>query len=147
MLPNEAFIPWRSPRLRIVGNDTVLPGVISAEVFANNHYAADRFSVAIALDGTASISAASWAEEPDVLLDIQFSLDAGASFTSLLTGRIDSVVIDPVVGEIRINGRDLTGSMIEARTQETFTNRTSSEVATILAGRHNLIVSVVGPAH
>ena len=138
MLPSEALIPWRSPRLRIVGNDVALSGVISAEIFANNHYAADRFAVAIALDGTASISATSWAEEPDVLLDIQFSLDAGASFTSLLTGRVDSVVIDPVIGEIRLIGRDLTGSLIETRTQETFTNRTSSEVATILAGRHNL---------
>ena len=139
MLPNEALIPWRSPRLRIIGNDTALSGVISAEIFANNHYAADRFSIVLALEGTASVSTASWAAEPDILLNIQFSLDAGASFTSLLTGRVDSVAIDPVVGEIRLSGRDLTGTMIETRTQETFTNRTSSEVATILASRHNLI--------
>ena len=116
----------------------MLSGVVSAEVFANNHYAADRFSVAISLDGASWASATQWASEADILLDIQFSLDAGASFTSLIIGRVDSVSIDPIVGEVRLNGRDLTGAMIEARTQETFTNRTSSEVATILASRHNL---------
>ncbi len=138
MLPNEAPIPWRSPRLRIIANGTALPGVISAEVFANNHYAADRFSAAIALGGAPWTSAASWAAEPDILLDIQFSLDAGATFKSLIIGTVDTVTIDPVIGEVRVDGRDLTGSLIESRTQETFTNRTASEVATILAGRHNL---------
>jgi len=138
LLPNEALVPWRSPRLRIIANGTALRDVISAEVFANNHYAADRFSAAIALSGSPWASAASWADEPDVLLDIQFSLDAGASFKSLIIGTVDSVSIDPVIGEIRFDGRDLTGALIETRTQETFTNRTASEVATILANRHNL---------
>jgi len=138
LLPNDALIPWRSPRLRIIANGTVLPGVISAEVFANNHYAADRFSAAISLGASPWTGAASWAAEPDILLDIQFSLDAGATFKSLIIGTVDTVALDPVIGEVRVDGRDLTGSLIETRTQETFTNRTASEVATILAIRHNL---------
>lgn len=138
MLPNEAFIPWRSPRLRVLANGVPLPGVINAEVFANNHYAADRFSAAIALGADPWAGAASWAADPDILLDIQFSLDAGVSFRSLITGAVDSVSIDPILGQVRLDGRDLTASLIETRTQETFTNRTASEVAIILAGRHNL---------
>jgi phage protein D len=39
---------------------------------------------------------------------------------------------------LRIEGRDLTAALIENRTQETFANRTSSEIATIFAQRHNL---------
>lgn len=138
MLPNEALIPWRAPRLRILANGLALSGVINAEVFANNHYAADRFSAAIALGADPWASAASWAAEPDILLDIQFSLDAGASFKSLVIGAVDSISIDPITAELRLDGRDLTAPLIETRTQETFANRTASEVATILANRHNL---------
>ncbi len=138
LLPNNALIPWRSPRMRILANGAPLPDVISAEVFANNHYAADRFSVAIALGPSPWATAASWAAEPDVLLDIQFSLDAGASFKSVMTGAVDSISIDPIIGQLRLEGRDLTAPLIETRTQETFANRTASEVAEILAGRHGL---------
>ena len=55
-----------------------------------------------------------------------------------MQGAVDSVSIDPTLGLVRLDGRDLTGSLIEARTQETFANRTSSEIAALLAGRHNL---------
>jgi phage protein D len=43
---------------------------------------------------------------------------------------------------VHLDGRDLTASLIEARTQETFANRTASEIATLLADRHNLSASV-----
>lgn len=138
MLPNEALIPWRSPRLRMLANGLALSGVINAEVYSNNHYAADRFSAAIALGADPWVGAASWAAASDILLDIQFSLDAGASFTSLIVGAVDSLSIDPVTAELRLDGRDLTAALIEARTQETFANRTASEVATLLAERHDL---------
>ena len=138
MLPNEAIIPWRAPRLRILANGVSLAGVISAEVSANNHYASDRFSAAIALGADPVTSVAFWAAEPDILLDIQFSLDAGISFTSLIIGAVDTVSIDPVIGEVRLEGRDLTAPLIETRTQETFANRTASEIAILLAERHNL---------
>ena len=138
MLPNDALIPWRSPRLRILANGVPLPGVIHAEVFSNNHYAADRFSAGIALGADPWGSSSSWSSAPDILLDIQFSLDAGASFKSLIIGAVDSVSIDPVIGQIRLDGRDLTAPLIETRTQETFSNQTASEIAIILANRHNL---------
>ncbi len=45
-------------------------------------------------------------------------------------------------GVIRAEGRDLTAALIEARTQETFANRTASEIAQLFAGRHNLAAEV-----
>jgi phage protein D len=138
LLPNDALIPWRSPRLRLIANGATLPGIISAEVFSNNHNAADRFSAVVSIGGISLSSAASWAAETDIMLDVQFSLDGGATFKSLIIGTVDSIAIDPAAGIVRLDGRDLTGSLIETRTQETFTNRTSSEVAVLLASRHNL---------
>jgi phage protein D len=137
------FAPtWRYPRLRVLANGQIVTGATEAEVICNNHYAADRFSVSIALDADPWAEASFWASETDILLDVQFSLDGGASFTSLVEGAVDSVNVDPTFGVVRIDGRDLTASLIETRTQETFANRTASEIASLLAQRHNLTPSV-----
>jgi hypothetical protein len=129
---------WRAPRLRVLANGAPIEGAVEADVRSNNHYAADRFSVVVALGLDLWANAAYWASQTDILLDIQFGLDGGATYTSLIQGLIDSVSVDVLTGALRIEGRDLTASMIDNRTQETFANRTSSEIATIFADRHKM---------
>ena len=128
----------RAPRLSVLVNGEVLPGVIDAEVRSNNHYAADRFCASIALGAVNQTSVRFWAAELDVLVDIQFSLDGGETFGSLIQGAVDLVDVDPITGIVRIEGRDRSATLIEARTQEAFANRTSSEIASLLAERHGL---------
>jgi phage protein D len=128
----------RSPRLQVFANGQIVSGAIEAEVISNNYYAADRFGVVIALGPDSWAETAFWASESDISLDIQFSLDGGASFTSLVKGAVDSVSIDPILRFAHLDGRDFAAALIEARTQETFANRTSSEIASLLANRHNL---------
>jgi phage protein D len=130
-LPGSSIL--RKPRLRIIANGERLEGAISARVVSNNHYAADRFGASIAL-----AAGADWSEVTEIACDIQFSLDGGTAWDSLVQGLVDTINIDPVAGVISIAGRDLTAGLIEARTQETFANRTSSEIATTLAARHGL---------
>ncbi len=138
-LPLSDLVPTtRAPRLRIVANGQVLTGATQADVLSNNYYAADRFSVTAALGADPWASAAFWASAPDVLVDVQFSLDGGASFTSLVQGTVDNISIDPAFGLVHIDGRDHAAALIEARTQETFANRTASEIASLFAIRHNL---------
>jgi phage protein D len=129
---------WRAPRLRLIANGQVVAGAIEAEVISNNHYAADRFSAAVALGIDPWAEIPFWASEPVIMLEVQFSLDGGGPFVSLVQGAVDSVVIDPAQGLIHVDGRDLTAALIETRTQETFANRTASEIAALLAERHNL---------
>jgi phage protein D len=43
-----------------------------------------------------------------------------------------------MTGSVHLDGRDRTTPLIETRTQETFANRTASEIAVLLAERHNL---------
>jgi hypothetical protein len=142
-LPVSEIAPvWRAPRLRILVNGEALTGVTGAEVVSNNYYAADRFAASVALSADPSAQAAFWSSEPEIVANVQFSLNDGATFTSLVQGTIDSVVIDPVAGLVHFDGRDQTAALIETRTQETFANRTASEIATLLAQRHNLAASV-----
>ncbi len=123
----------RQPRLQVLADGAALPGAISAEVNSNNHLAADRFRVGFAARGLdpAGVSGR---------LDVQVGLDRG--WRSLLVGTADSVHFDPIRGTLDVEGRDLSAALVEARVDETFANRTSSEVAELLAARHGLEADV-----
>ena len=43
---------------------------------------------------------------------------------------------------VEIDGRDLTARLLDARTQETFSNQTASQIAETLAARHGLTPNV-----
>lgn len=145
-LPSVAGLAGsRRPRLRILANGAVLAGVMSAEVRSSNYYCADRFRVAAALGTTPSVTARFWASSDDVLLDVQMlpGQDEGSDgWVSIVQGAVDAVRIDAIANVISLEGRDLSARLIEARTQETFANRTSSEIVTLLAQRHGLDVDI-----
>ena len=61
---------------------------------------------------------------------------------SLLLGTADSLHLDPIRGILDVEGRDLSAALVEARVDETFANRTSSEVAALFASRHGLQADV-----
>lgn len=129
----------RHPHLEILANGTALAGAIEAEVTSNNYYAADRFRARLALDADPG-AIAFWSTAGEIILDIRFGLDGGA--ISAIQGAVDRVEIDPILRVLRLDGRDLTARLIEARTQESFVNRTSSEIAEQLAGRHGLSAEI-----
>jgi phage protein D len=139
---SDTVSSWSSPRLRVIANGQIISGAIEAEVISTNYYAADQFIASVALGPDPWADAPFWASESDILLEVQFSLDAGASFVSLVQGAVDNVTIDPASCLVHIHGRDLTAGLIEARTQETFANRTSSEIAALLAQRHDLTAQI-----
>jgi phage protein D len=128
--------------LQVIANGHIVPGALAAEVVSNNYYAADSFNVSIALATASGLGISFWSDESEIQVEIQFSIDSGMSYTSLLYGAVDAVSVDPAIGLLNITGRDLTASLIAARTQETFANRTSSEIATLLASRHSLTPQV-----
>ena len=114
MLLSNPRSDLRAPRLRVIANGQVIAGAMEAEVVSNNYFAADRFSASVALGIDQWAEASFWASEPDILLDVQFSLDGGASFTSLVQGAVDRVSLDPTFRLVYLDGRDLTASLIEA---------------------------------
>jgi phage protein D len=143
LLLNEPPQAYRSPRLRLFVNGQALSGAYEVEIVSNNHFGADRFDAVVALGPDPWATAYFWSSQADIVVDIQLGLDGGTSFTSLIQGFVDKVSIDPVGGVVRLSGRDFTAALIGARTQETFSNRTSSEIAEIFAQRHSLTPCVV----
>ncbi len=122
----------RAPRLQVTLNGAVLPGALAADVHSNNHFGASRFRVTLA---AASVPQSAL-HVPGSRVEVSIGLDG--LWTSLIVGTIDSVCLDPTKGVVDIEGRDLSSLMIEAQADYTFSNRTSSEIAQLIAGRHGL---------
>lgn len=126
----------RAPRVQVLADGGALAGVLAADVFANNHLAADRFRLRIA----ASVADLAVLQAPGLRLEVQAGWDGG--WTSLIVGAADTLSFDPVRGEVEVEGRDLSAELIETQASETFANRTSSEIVGIIAARHGLSADV-----
>jgi phage protein D len=130
----------RQPRLQVLADGVALPGVLAAEITSNNHYSADRFSARLAISAD-PMGLASWDTRTGSVIELRIGFGV-SEWTSLITGNIDSLSADPIAGTLLIEGRDLSAALIEARTREAFANQTSSDIATVLAGRHGLTAQV-----
>ena len=128
----------RTPALSVLANGGELGGVTEARVVAVNNFGADRFTV------RAALSAADPAAWQGDAIDLEIRIGLDGAWASLIEGAVDAIEIDPVRFTLTLTGRDYTAAFIEAKTQEAFQNQTSSQIATLLAGRHGLDAAVTG---
>lgn len=135
LLPSSAV---RAPRLLVLANGAPLGGAFDAVVCSSGAFGASRFSVRAALQG----DAAAWTAQTSIAVDVRMALQPGAGFVSLVQGLADTVTLDPIAGTLTLEGRDGSAVLMETPAQETFANRTASEIATVLAGRHGLAADV-----
>ncbi len=131
----------RWPRLRVLAGGLPLAGAFEADVVSNNHFAADRFMVGLAV-GADPFALLDTVDRTSIEIEILVSLDDGAGFESLITGEADRVEYDPITGIIRLEGRDFSARLMEARVGESYVNLTASEIARKLASRHGLLADV-----
>jgi phage protein D len=129
----------RSPRLRVLADGAEVPGALSAEICSNNCFGADLWRARLALSAEPE-GLAAWDGRTQALIELQMSL--GGEWVILVSGRIDSLSADAIAGLVTIEGRDLSAGLIEARTRESFANQTASDIASLLAGRHQLAAKV-----
>ena len=135
----------RAPRLRVMFGGTEIPGAVNASVTVNNWYQADTFSLSFALYADQNFSAAWWSDQTDMLVDIQVGLQQTENevvWQSILIGAVESLQLHPHTGLVLVTGKDLSVRFIQAKTQETFQNQTSSEIVTLLAARRGLKADV-----
>jgi phage protein D len=126
----------RAPAPLVLLNGLAIDGVIDVEISANSYLAANRFRL------TASLTATGYDAWAAGLLSVEIQIGIDDAWVSMITGTVDRVAFDLARGEVRAEGRDLTSLFIEARTQEVFENRTSSEIAATLASRQGLAAAV-----
>jgi len=145
-LDNEA----RQPRGLVRVNGIFIPSWMDFEVDSNNHYAADTFRVrfpisVLPLDYDVTWFSAQTRLEVELFAGFPANPDNFQinELDSLILGRVDDVSLDMSSATLELTGRDLTAELIDAKTTEKFQNKKSSEIAQILAARHNLNAVVV----
>jgi hypothetical protein len=167
--PGDVQTHARKPRVRVLVNGTAEPdakasfsggsalgGVIDVDLTSNNWYVCDRFNLTLALVRGSQFDANWWSSQTDIALTVQLGYlpegrpEGGANikWTTLVQGGADQVAVDPAIGTVTVEGRDLSYLLIESRTQEEFLNHTSSQVVTELARRHGLtpvVTATKGP--
>jgi hypothetical protein len=131
----------RTPRAKVFLSGKEIPGLLEAEVTSNSSYNADKFTAHFSLYADPAYGPDWWGQQTSLLLDIQFSTD-GQNFTSMIIGEVDHMALQPQGGIVTVDGRDLTGRLIDNKTVEAFRNKTSSEIAETLAARRGLTPDV-----
>jgi phage protein D len=130
----------------MLANGTPVNGAVQASATSNGYLQADRFHATVALGLDPSLPAAWWAETDDIKIEIQIGFGTAAP-QSLFIGHVDQLDIDPICQTVELHGRDLSSLLVDAKTQETFSNQTASQVAKTLAARHGLTASVTATTH
>ncbi len=126
----------RTPRITVLADGSPLPNLIDADISSNAHFAAARFRLRLAIDPPSAATLL----QTGTVIDIQLSL--GGAPVSILQGEADTLSMDVLNQTLEVDGRDLTARLLDARTQETFSNQTASEIARTLAARHGLTANV-----
>ena len=76
--------------------------------------------------------------EESQVVEVEVVAGEKIATTALFSGRVDDVSLEYGKRLVRLRGRDRTAELIEAKTTEKWPNRTSSEIATMLAQRDRL---------
>lgn len=140
----------RAARGAVKINGTLINGWCAFEVDNNSYASADTFSVSFAANDLPSDRSAAWfAQQENMHVELFAGVPANPQRWTLselppswIYGQADKIEHDIVRGVIKVSGRDLTRVFIDAKTTEKFQNKTSSQIATILAQRHGLTASV-----
>lgn len=134
LLPQSSV---RQPRPFVTVGGVQLTGVTEVEVTNASHFTADTFRVVAAATGLPpTLNAAYWSNS--ILDQVAIAAAFGSSSTQLILGQVDDVTYDPIAHTLVLEGRDLSASLIDNKTAEKFQNKTSSEIAQILALRRGL---------
>lgn len=121
-------------------------GCISWEADNNAYRGADTFNITLSISALESPHTLEWFADQSIITaqiyakaDVQdpenYSPDDS---DNLIYGEVDDVSIDIVHGKISLHGRDLTAKFIDTKSSEHFANKTSSQIAELLADRHGL---------
>lgn len=130
------------PDLILNGHST--DGLLDFQIVQSDHQIAGTFRATIALGADATYTARTLAAATDFFAELRIGIGiaglgrAAAAWTSLISGPVDTISLDMATGTAMLCGRDLSAQFINSISAETFTNKTSSEIAQTLAARHGL---------
>lgn len=136
----------RRPRLRLTINGSVI-ACMSAEVTSQRGSLATTFRLEVAYNILGPASGSNWLDldRIEVALDMGYA-EQGAGlptvWTSMVSGVVDRVSLDPVSSLVVLDGRDNAARLIDLPLEDAYLNKTGAEVARDLASRCGLVADV-----
>lgn len=118
-------------------NGQPIEGLLNATIVASNTFSSDNYALTFALGPAPLGDIAFWSSISTGYVEIAAS-NSDLDPQILITGMIDTALIDPIRGTIALEGRDLTSSLIDSYRQQVFVNQTASEVVSAVALSHGL---------
>lgn len=129
----------RRPRVRLVLEGTPVDGCRSVEITSRRGTQAASFRVTASASKVAGYLGRLWMDKDklDVAIDFGFlSVGKSANVTSwarMITGGVDRISFDQSTGLVSLDGRDHAARLIDLPVQDSYLNKTSSELAAALA--------------
>ncbi len=128
--------------LQVSIGGTVVSGLIQATVTNNNYFSSDSFSLTFAINTDGSTDLTNLLQSPKGYIEIKCSDPSCPSSFSMITGSADSLVADPILRTVSLEGRDLSASLIDSYLQQDFVNQSASEIVQTIALQHGLLPQV-----
>jgi hypothetical protein len=122
--------------LHVVLNGNRIYGLLHASIATSNCFSSDTFALTFAMGPPPLSDMTFWSVLPSTYVEINVSTADGLTLQNLISGRIDTLLFDPIRTTVAIDGRDLSSLMIDAYRQQDFVNQTASEVVTAIALYH-----------
>jgi len=130
--------------MRLLVAGTIVLGCETIEIECSGDNVASRFHVKASLSAMNQSLQSGWTDEDEISIAIDFRLDqsqaaiGSASWQRMLSGIVDRVRMEPLAGLVVLEGRDLTARLIDLPVEAGFLNKTSSEIAALLAEQAGL---------
>lgn len=135
----------RQPRGAVKVNGELIKGWIDFDVDNHGFFSADTFRCKFAGALLPSDRDVAWfTDQQDMFVElfIGFPQDpanySASDLKSWIYGQTDHITLDPITNTIEVDGRDLTRVFIDTKTTQKWPNKTSSQIATMLAQNHGL---------
>ena len=124
--------------LRLAVNGYPIHGLLHASIFSSNCFSSDSYIVTLAMGLFPLGDIAFWSELTAAYIKLTVTIQGDQISQDLISGMIDTVIVDPIQGTVIIEGRDLSSTLIDAYRQQDFVNQTASEVVSTIASQHGL---------
>lgn len=124
-------------------NGNQIQDLLHASISTSNLFSADSFALTFAIGISAVGDLDFWSSVATAYVEVSASAHGDILAQVLITGMIDTILIDPLQGTVAIEGRDLSSSMIDSYRQQDFVNQTASGIVSTIAQYHGLGAAIV----
>jgi phage protein D len=129
-----------------VNQNDILTGVIDFEVTNASHFAADTFRLTAAIEGLPpDLGIDYWSDSTGDELELYAGFKTQgvqAAPQLLIYAQVDDVAVDIVGRTLTLSGRDLSAQFLDTKTATDYQDKTSSQIAQIVAANHQMTASV-----